>query len=71
MGQVVAGNLWGWVFQVAIPQEAVFGFDLKFLDALIPFAIALGIHMQFFHVNLHLNNYLNIRCAHCWKCGKN
>lgn len=42
MGQVVAGNLWGWVFQLAIPQEEVLGFDLKFLELFIPCIIALG-----------------------------
>lgn len=41
-GGVFVGNLWGWIFQLAIPQEKVWGFDLSFLELFVPLAIALG-----------------------------
>ncbi|XP_032777236.2 dnaJ homolog subfamily C member 22 [Daphnia magna] len=43
-GGVVVGNLWGWIFQLAIPEEKVFGIDFSFLEFFIPVAIALGVH---------------------------
>jgi len=43
-GQVIAGNLWGWAVGLAIPEEEIFGYSLEWLNYLIPFAIALGVH---------------------------
>lgn len=39
---ILVGNLWGWVYQLAIPQEKVCGIDLSFLEYLVPAVIALG-----------------------------
>ena len=53
-GQVIAGNVWGLAFRLAVPLETLYGIDLQWLLALTPVAIALGAN----NLNTSLENII-------------
>lgn len=58
-GAVIAGNVWGWLFQIAIPKDTkkVFGLDFQFLELLVPVAIALGMVLLVANVLRVISSY--------------
>ena len=48
IGQVIAGNVWGYAVQFAVPVESIMGWNLQFLTIFVPVGIALGNRVQFY-----------------------